>query len=92
MGRIRIRTFSLQKELYAIETMTGSIPSDGECSAFKVWFDGLIYICRFGSSLFCVGGLESRGLTRNSKDSTAMTRSISIAHHARLIARLCLRD
>jgi len=45
-----------------------------------------------GSSLFCVGGLESWGLTRNSKDTTAMTGSISIAHHARLIARLCLKD
>ncbi len=45
-----------------------------------------------GSSLFCVGGLESWSLTRNSKDTTAMTGSISIAHHARLIARLCLRD
>ena len=44
------------------------------------------------SSLYCVGGLESWGLTRNSKDTTAMTGSISIAHHARLIARLYLRD
>ena len=44
------------------------------------------------SSLYCVGGLESWGLTRNSKDTTAMTGSISIAHHARLIAMLCLND
>jgi hypothetical protein len=47
---------------------------------------------RYGSSLFCVGGLESWDLTRNSKDTTAMKGSISIAHHAILIAKLCLRD
>jgi len=51
-----------------------------------------VAISFIGSSLFCVGGLESWGLTRNPKNTTAMTGSISIAHHARLIARLCLRD